>query len=194
MRIREARDVDTPAVKTLVEAAFGEQGAAINDVMARLRSAEDMAVELVAVRVDGPQEQVTGCVALSRAWLDARERLVEVLVLSPLAVDPAQQGRGVGSALLAAVPEVAERLGAPLVFLEGDPGYYASRGWSAASEHGLERPSLRIPDPACRVVLLRGHEPWMRGRLVYPDVWWRLDLVGLRDPDLASIEAALGEP
>ena len=30
----------------------------------------------------------------------------------------------------------------------------------------------------------------MTGRLVYPDVWWRLDLVGLRDPLLAQVEAA----
>jgi putative acetyltransferase len=28
----------------------------------------------------------------------------------------------------------------------------------------------------------------MTGRLVYPDVWWRLDLVGLRDPLLGQLE------
>ena len=32
------------------------------------------------------------------------------------------------------------------------------------------------------------HEPWMTGRLVYPDVWWQLDLVGLRDPLLRQLE------
>lgn len=186
--IREAGDVDTPAVESVVEAAFGEEGTAVNDVMARLRGLEDMAVELVAVSGDA----VVGCVALSRAWLDARERLVDVLVLSPLAVAPDHQGKGIGTRLLDAVPEVAERLGAPLVFLEGSPGFYAARGWQAASDHDLERPSLRIPEPACQVRLLRGYEPWMTGRLVYPDVWWRLDLVGLRDPLLAQVEAASG--
>lgn len=188
LEIREAGDVDHAAVEAVVEAAFGEDGAAINDVMARLRGVEDMAVELVAVSGD----EVVGCVALSRAWLDARERLVDVLVLSPLAVAPDQQGRGIGTRLLDAVPEVAERLGAPLVFLEGAPGFYAARGWQPASVHDLERPSRRIPEPACLVRLLRGHEPWMTGRLVYPDVWWRLDLVGLRDPVLAQVEAASG--
>ncbi|MCY4726118.1 N-acetyltransferase [Nocardioides sp. STR2] len=185
--IREAGDVDTPAVEALVEAAFGDQGASVNDVMARLRGVEDMAVELVA-ESDG---EVVGCVALSRAWLDARERLVDVLVLSPLAVSPGRQRQGIGGRLLAEVPRVAEGLGSPLVFLEGAPDYYGRHGWSAASDHGLERPSLRIPDPACQVLLLGGHEQWMTGRLVYPDVWWRLDLVGLRDPDLAEIEEAL---
>ena len=185
--IREAGDADTPAVEAVVEAAFGEQGASVNDVMARLRGVEDMAAELVA-ESDG---DVVGCVALSRAWLDARERLVDILVLSPLAVAPAHQRQGIGGRLLSEVPALAERLGAPLVFLEGAPGYYGSHGWSAASTHGLERPSRRIPEPACQVLLLSGHEPWMTGRLVYPDVWWRLDLVGLRDPGLAEIEAAL---
>ena len=188
VEIREAGDVDTPAVEAVVEAAFGDHGAAVNDVMARLRGVEDMAVELVA-ESDG---EVVGCVALSRAWLDAREQLVDVLVLSPLAVAPEHQRQGIGGRLLAEVPDVAERLGAPLVFLEGAPDYYGGHGWSAASAHGLERPSRRIPDPACQVLLLGGHEPWMTGRLVYPDVWWRLDLVGLRDPDLAEIEKALG--
>lgn len=192
VRIREAGDVDTPAVEGVVEAAFGDKGAAVNDVMARLRSVEDMRAELVAVTGEGRQEQVVGCVALSRAWLDARDRLVDVLVLSPLAVAPEHQRAGIGSELLHAVPALAERLGAPLVFLEGDPGYYGSRGWQHASVHGLERPSNRIPAPACQVRLLAGHEPWMTGRLVYPDVWWRLDLVGLRDPDLAAIERTLG--
>jgi putative acetyltransferase len=173
----------------VVEAAFGEQGASVNDVMARLRGVEDMAVELVAVEDD----DVVGCVALSRAWLDARERLVDVLVLSPLAVAPARQGRGIGTRLLAAIPDVAERLDAPLVFLEGAPDFYGRHGWSAASAHDLERPSRRIPEPACQVLLLSGHQPWMTGRLVYPDVWWRLDLVGLRDPDLAEIEQALAQ-
>ena len=182
--IREAGDVDTPAVEAVVEAAFGAQGASVNDVMARLRGVEDMAVELVA-ESDG---EVVGCVALSRAWLDARERLVDVLVLSPLAVAPDHQRQGIGGRLLAAVPGVAEGLGAPLVFLEGDPRYYGRHGWSAASAHDLERPSRRIPEPGCQVLLLSGHERWMTGRLVYPDVWWRLDLVGLRDPDLAEIE------
>jgi putative acetyltransferase len=45
---------------------------------------------------------------------------------------------------------------------------------------------------ACQLVLLDAHEPWMTGRLVYPDAWWRLDLVGLRDPVLAEVETALG--
>ena len=163
--------------------SFTDQAPAIIEVLDRLRSAGDLVVELVS-ESDG----VDGYTALSRGWLDARERLVEVLVLSPIGVRPSHQGRGVGTALLDAAVREARHTGAPLVFLEGDPGFYGSRGRERASAHGLERPSARIPDAACQVVLLDAHEPWMTGRLVYPDVWWRLDLVGLRDPLLRQLE------
>jgi len=123
---------------------------------------------------------VAGHVALTRGWLDAERRLVEVLVLSPLSVRPDLQGRGVGRRLVAAATEEAERLGSPLVLLEGDPAYYGRLGFEPAARHGLVPPSVRIPGPACQVRLLSAFERWMTGALVYPDVFWRLDLVGLR--------------
>jgi putative acetyltransferase len=175
---------DGTAVRRVVEESFAEESAPILEVLARLRAAGDLVVELVA-EVGGA---VVGYVALSRAWLDARERVVDVLVLSPLGVRPTHQGAGVGTSLLAAAVEAGRATGVPLVFLEGSPRFYAERGWQRASEHGLERPSVRIPDAACQVVLFESHEPWMTGRLVYPDVWWRLDLVGLRDPLLGQLE------
>jgi putative acetyltransferase len=70
--------------------------------------------------------------------------------------------------------------GAPAVFLEGDPRYYATRGWSPAEPLGFTKPSTRIPDVAFQAVLLAGHEEWMTGALVYCDPFWALDCVGLR--------------
>ena len=58
-----------------------------------------------------------------------------------------------------------------------------------ASEHGFVRPSVRIPDAAFQVALLSAHESWMAGQLVYCDPFWAADCVGLRDPDLAELEA-----
>ena len=187
MDIRAATPGDAGAVAAVLAGSFPERSAEILEVLARLHDTGDLTTELVAVD-DG---EVIGYVALSSAWLDARERLVDVLVLSPIGVLPDRQGAGAGTALLAAAVDAARASGVPLVFLEGAPGFYADRGWEPAAAHGIQRPSARIPDPACQVVLLPAHEPWMTGRLVYPDVWWRLDLVGLRDPDLAQVEAAL---
>lgn len=186
MDVRLAAPADRGAIEAVLLDSFGEEGQPVIAVLGHLAAREDVRAELVA-EVDG---EVVGYVALSRAWLDARERLVEVLVLSPLGVLSSRQGSGIGTALLAAAVEAARSLGSPLVFLEGAPQFYADRGWAQASEHGLERPSVRIPEAACRVVLLEVYESWMTGRFVYPDPWWRLDLVGLRDPLLAEIEGA----
>lgn len=188
MDYRSATEHDHAAIAQVVHASFGDQADAVVGVLDDLRARADVRAEIVADD-DGA---IVGHVALSHAWLDARERLVDVLVLSPLGVRPERQRQGIGTALLQAARATAAELGVPLVFLEGSPDYYGSRGWARAADHGLERPSARIPYAACQVVLLPGHEPWMTGRLVYPDPWWRRDLVGLRDPLLAQIEDAAG--
>jgi len=111
-------------------------------------------------------------------------------VLSPLSVHPDAQGRGVGTALVAAALERAAELGAPAVFLEGSPDYYGRRGFVRASELGFTRPSVRIPDVACQVALLPAYQSWMVGALVYCDPFWVKDAVGLRDPLLAEWESS----
>jgi putative acetyltransferase len=67
-----------------------------------------------------------------------------------------------------------------VVFLEGEPAYYGRLGFVPGAGAGFRRPSLRIPEPAFQAALLPAHEPWMTGTLVYPDVFWRHDAVGLR--------------
>lgn len=192
MRIREARPGEAAAVRGVVDRAFGEEpvGALWDDV----RAAGWVRRELVAVDGDpaaGAGEVVVGHVGLSHAWLDARRALVDVLVLSPLSTAPERQGEGIGTALVRAAVEAAREVGAPALFLEGDPGYYGARGFVAAASLGCEPASARTPGPAFQVVPLEDHEEWMAGRLVYPDVWWRHDAVGLRDPDLARVEERL---
>jgi putative acetyltransferase len=125
--------------------------------------------------------RVIGHVMFTWSLLDAPPRLVDVLVLSPLAVVPDRQGQGVGDALVRhGLAAVASRT--PLVFLEGPPRYYARFGFEPAGAHGFRKPSLRIPDAAFQVVRTPSHEPWMTGTLVYAEPFWTLDCVGLRDP------------
>ena len=183
--IRPEQMVDRTAVRAVVEAAFGVEGLVVADMVDALNAAQRAELSLVA-EVDGA---VVGHVQLNHSWIDARERLVDALVLSPLSVAPEQQRGGVGTALVAAALEAAETAGSPAVFLEGSPTYYGSRGFARASEHGFVRPSVRIPDAAFQVALLSAHEPWMTGQLVYCDPFWAADCVGLRDPDLAELEA-----
>lgn len=185
--IRPSTEADTEASLRVVAAAFGGEADHVVGVWSDVVARGLARAQLVAV--DG--EEVVGHVGLSHAWLDARSELIDILVLSPLSVLPERQGTGIGAALLAAAVAESERLGVPVVVLEGDPGYYARHGWAPASSYGIEAPSHRIPGPAFQVVALRGHEPWMTGRVVYRDVWWEHDAAGLRDPVLAQVEMSL---
>jgi putative acetyltransferase len=123
---------------------------------------------------------VAGHVLFTRSLLDAPDRLVHVLVLSPLAVLPVLQQRGIGSALVRyALGELEDRP-EPLVFLEGSPAYYARFGFLPGEDLGFRRPSRRVPRAAFQVLRLPAYEDWMTGTLVYHRIWWDHDAVGLR--------------
>lgn len=186
--IRPATGVDESAIDAVVRAAFGavdpEEGDKVADLWVEVRDAGLVLAELVSVRGD----EVVGHVGVSHCWLDARRELVDVAVLSPLSTLPDHQGAGVGTALVAAAIEAARSSGRPALFLEGSPAFYGSRGFERAGSYGLEPASRRTPEAAFQVVRFDTHADWMTGRLVYPDVWWRHDCAGLRDPDLAFLE------
>lgn len=175
--IRPERPEDIAAVRQLHRDAFGGERVAELAALLRQAPAPLEPISLVAVDATGT---VLGHVLLSHARLDAPERLCDVLTLSPLAVAAAHRGQGLAGRLIAAGLAAAEAVGVPLVFLEGDPGFYVRHGFVAAEPLGFRRPSLRIPEPAFQVARLAGHEPWMTGSFVYSEPFWALDCVGLR--------------
>src|SRR5690349_13587330 len=77
-------------------------------------------------------DRVVGHLRLSACRLDTTPRLVDVFSLSPLGVLPEFQRRGTGTALVARVLAEADARGVPLVFLEGSPRYYGTRGFQDA--------------------------------------------------------------
>ena len=116
---------------------------------------------------------VVGHVMISRAMLQSpggAER--SIVMLSPLAVSPAVQGRGAGGELVRAATSIADQQGEPLVVLEGSPVYYSRFGFVAAASHGL---TLPLPDwappAAAQVMLLAAYDATdesLRGTVVYP--------------------------
>jgi putative acetyltransferase len=185
MDLREERPGDRESVRKIHQLAFGDHGPAdhglvVASLVDSLRETITPAAGLSLVAEhDG---QIVGHVLFTRSLLDAPRRLVEVQVLSPLAVLPEQQKRGIGSALVRHGLKALAEQAVPLVFLEGDPGYYSRFGFAPGRDQGFRKPSLRIPDAAFQVIKLPRYEPWMTGTLVYAEPFWRHDCVGRRDP------------
>lgn len=189
--IRCEREHEAPLVAAVTREAFGPE----DEVVARLPAAltaHHLGREgrsLVAVK---DADELIGHVQLSRCWIDDEQRLVAGLTLSPLSVLPAHQRQGVGAALVAAALRAADEAGEPFVMLEGAPGLYRQWGFEPAADHGLSPPSARVPAPACQVALLGSWDPSVTGALVYNDVFWTHDAVGLRGAVLEQVRSALG--
>jgi putative acetyltransferase len=180
MELREERPGDRDCVRDVHLQAFGDHGLVVAGLVDTLRETITPAdgLSLVAEQ-DG---RVAGHAMFTRSLLDAPRRLVEVQVLSPLAVMPEHQKRGIGSALVRHGLKAAGARGVPLVFVEGDPSYYSRFGFAPGGGQGFRKPSLRIPDGAFQAIMLAAYQPWMTGTLVYAESFWRHDAVGLRDP------------
>jgi putative acetyltransferase len=180
MELREELPGDKESVREIHLRAFGDHGLVVADLVDTLR--ETITPKDGLSLVAGHNGQIVGHVMFTRSLLDAPRRLVEVHVLSPLAVTPECQKRGIGSALVRKGLNTLARRAVPLVFLEGDPGYYSRFGFAPGCDLGFRKPSLRIPDGAFQAIRLPEYEPWMTGTLVYAEPFWRHDSVGLRDP------------
>ena len=176
--IRQPRREEFDETGEVVAAAFTDSGTTVADLVVQLRKlwVAGRGFELVAASIDG----VVGHVGFTRGYLDSLDRLRYVLVLSPLAVRPDVQGHGIGSALVRAGLDEASRWGFELVFLEGAPRLYPKLGFVEAGQEGFGKPSVRIPDRAFQVYFLADAGRSLSGELVYPEVFWECDCVGLR--------------
>src|SRR3954447_9558261 len=179
-QIRAQRPEDRAAVRAVLTDAFVDHGV-VTELEASLEPRGDSIGFVAEV-----ERQVVGHVRLTRGWVDALPRLVEVLVLSPLSVHPEFQRQGIGAALTRHAVEQAESMGAPAVFLEGSPAFYSRLGWRPAAELGVTPPSERIPLAALQAVRLSRWDDWMRGALVYAEPFWVHDCVGLRGERLEA--------
>jgi len=133
IRIAEEAPAEAGARELLLDRAMGPDR--VLKPSERLREGRLPARGLSLVARDG--DKVVGSV---RLWhVDAGEDH-PALLLGPLAVDPAYQGFGVGSALMKASIERARAQGHGAILLVGDAPYYARFGFSAESTDALWLP------------------------------------------------------
>lgn len=187
VRYRPETDGDRAAIRQVHALAFGDADR-VPDLVDDLRTAPAPLPPLSIVATVA--DQVVGHVMLSGCRLDAPERIVPVYCLSPLGVLPQFQRSGIGTALIRHALSAADGRGVPLVFLEGAPGYYGARGFQDMERLGFRPPTLRYPPGAYQVARLSAYEDWMHGTLVYSDVFWAHDCVGLRGERLRALQQA----
>jgi putative acetyltransferase len=132
--LREEEAADRSAIVRLHEMAFdGRTEAELVDALRRERA---VVLSLVAEE----EGDVAGHVLYSRLTVESGEAFAPALALAPLAVGSERRRRGIGTRL---VQEAHRRLasrGEVLVFVVGDPAYYARFGFSLAAARRFETP------------------------------------------------------
>jgi putative acetyltransferase len=127
MIVRPEREGDIDAIRTLTETAFRTAPHADGTehlIIDRLRAAGVLTLSLVA-EADGT---IVGHVAFSPVSLS--DGSSGWYGLSPISVDPARQGEGIGGKLIGEGLERLKALGATGCVLLGDPAYYSRFGFT----------------------------------------------------------------
>ena len=168
MNIRDSNREDLEALKTLYPKAFPDED--LVPLVLELLDIRDDVLSLVAESDAG----IVGHVVFTRCGVTGGT--ANVILLGPLAVAPASQKQGIGTALVRAGMDRVRQAGGDLVCVLGDPAYYSRFGFTG--EHYLEPPyalpaewegawqSLQIGDTPCSVA----------GKLTVPGPWNRREL------------------
>lgn len=147
MRVRPEEPHDPPAIRAVNEAAFGTPLEA--DIVDALRARGKARISLVAEA----RAQVVGHVLFSPVSLAGHAGL-PLVGLGPMAVLPAHQRRGIGSALVRRGLEFCRAQRHAAVVVLGHPGYYPRFGFVPASRYRI-RSGYDVPDDVFMVVELR---------------------------------------
>jgi putative acetyltransferase len=134
--IRHARSADHPAIRSVLDAAFGRGHE--GDIVEHLRDDGDVMFELVEEEAG----EITGHVAFSRLWADSINLYA---ALGPVAVRPDMQNKGSGDRLIRLGLETVKEFGAHAVVVLGHPTYYPRFGFTAAAAAQVSCPYSGLP-------------------------------------------------
>lgn len=126
MVIRNESATDHQAIFDLTKRAFAPMPFSEGDeqnLINALRSSDALVISMVAVL----NERVVGHIAFSLA--NSGDPNAKWFALGPVAVEPALQRQGIGSALVDAGIQCLTSMGASGCILTGDPNYYSRFGF-----------------------------------------------------------------
>jgi putative acetyltransferase len=131
LRIRPEAPADRKSVFAVEAGAFARRNEA--ELVDAMRPSADPMLSLVATLA----EEVVGHIFFSPVAIESRRVATPAAALGPVAVEPAHQGKGVGSSLVRAGLAGCSEHGWRAVFLVGNPAYYSRFGFVLAAPLGL---------------------------------------------------------
>lgn len=146
MHIRPEQPADIPGIRAVNLTAFDTSTEA--DLVDALREQAEPIVSLVAEDADA----VVGHILFSPVTLLAHRDL-RIMGLAPMAVAPARQRQGIGTALVHEGLERCRRLGFGAVIVLGHAEYYPRFGFTPASHFGVSC-EYDVPDEVFMVLEL----------------------------------------
>ena len=165
MLIRQETPADYAEVYTLVKEAFEQaehSDGNEQDLVTALRGSSAFVPELSLVaESDGA---IIGYILFTEIDIGGRT----ALALAPLAVLPARQRQGVGSALIAQGHRIARELGYDYAVVLGSAAYYPRSGYRPARQLGIAAP-FDVPDENFMAIKLREDAAPLCGRIKYAD-------------------------
>jgi putative acetyltransferase len=166
MFIRPEIPSDRDAIFQVNAQAFGrDEEARLVDSL-RQSSAFIPALSLVA-GLPGHAPQIVGHILFTRMSVKDADRSHDALALAPLAVMPAHQKRGIGSALVRHGLAESTRLGHRIVIVLGHPDYYPKFGFLPASRFGIRAPFEARPEAFMALELQAGALRHVHGEAEY---------------------------
>ena len=147
MEVRETGAQERAAILALYPRAFPEED--LTGLVDALLGREDV------LSLGAHEAGLAGHVIFTRCGAGA--------LLGPLAVNPARQKAGIGSALVRAGLERLATTGVAQVFVLGDPAYYARFGFDRLE--GVEMPPPTNPDRVLGRALVPGAWEGVAGRV-----------------------------
>ncbi len=160
LSIRAEEEQDWVGVQAVHESAFGRSAEA--RLVAMLRGQARPVLSLLAENTG----VIVGHIMLSPVVLSGHPQR-QIMGLAPLAVVPARQRRGIGSALVRTGFEQCQHLGFEAVVVLGHPVYYRRFGFTPAARFGIGC-EYDVPEEAFMVVELRsGCLSGVSGKVAY---------------------------
>ncbi|MEQ9490142.1 MAG: N-acetyltransferase [Alphaproteobacteria bacterium] len=132
---RKAVEADRPAITRIVDAAFRPED--VVTFLNALREDDCIIGEWVAETGGG----IVAHIVFSRVFVETPDGgRTKAAMLTPLAVHPDRQNRGIGTALMDHAIRALEAAGEDLFVVLGHPDYYPRAGFSAEAAGDLKNP------------------------------------------------------